>query len=154
MGLDMYLWGNASVHAQNFNRETRELETNPRYTEMVDSLELTEDEHLGDGWIRIQIPVMVWRKANAIHGWFVDHCQGGVDDCRDASVSQEDLQKLLDEIKECLETKDTKGLEPRRGFFFGNYEIDEYYWQDLEDTLETLEPLLKRYEYFTYSSSW
>ena len=23
-----------------------------------------------------------WRKANAVHGWFVNHVQRGVDDCK------------------------------------------------------------------------
>ena len=27
-----------------------------------------------------------WRKANAIHGWFVKNAQQGIDDCRTYSV--------------------------------------------------------------------
>jgi hypothetical protein len=40
-----------------------------------------------------------WRKANAIHKWFVDNVQGGADDCREYHVSQEQLQTLLDLCK-------------------------------------------------------
>lgn len=30
----------------------------------------------------IEEEIMVWRKANHIHAWFVDHVQDGRDDCR------------------------------------------------------------------------
>ncbi len=45
-----------------------------------------------------------WRKANAIHQWFVDNCQEGNDDCRDAYVSRDQLQELLNL---CLKVKAT-----------------------------------------------
>lgn len=50
----------------------------------------------------IEEQVGYWRKANAIHKWFVDNVQKGVDDCRYAWVSSEDLEKLL---KVCKEVK-------------------------------------------------
>ena len=40
--------------------------------------------------------VMYWRKANAIHNWFVQNVQGGEDNCREYYVAREDLEKLLD----------------------------------------------------------
>lgn len=43
-----------------------------------------------------------WRKANAIHQWFVDNCQDGIDDCRDAYVSHDQLQELLNTVNEAL----------------------------------------------------
>lgn len=39
-----------------------------------------------------------WRKANAIHKWFVDHVQEGNDDCGEYEVSNEQLQELLDTV--------------------------------------------------------
>ena len=38
-----------------------------------------------------------WRKANAIHKWFVDNVQNGEDDCGDYSVSKELLEELLND---------------------------------------------------------
>jgi hypothetical protein len=37
-----------------------------------------------------------WRKANAIHAWFVDNVQNEVDDCGYYEVSKECLERLLD----------------------------------------------------------
>ena len=36
-----------------------------------------------------------WRKANAIHKWFVDNVQDGVDNCAEYYVSDEQLRELL-----------------------------------------------------------
>lgn len=43
-----------------------------------------------------------WRKANAIHKWFVDNCQNGNDDCGHYYVSLSQLKELL---KLCKEVK-------------------------------------------------
>ena len=36
-----------------------------------------------------------WRKANAVHSWFVENCQDGIDECQLSEVSREDLEDLL-----------------------------------------------------------
>jgi len=36
-----------------------------------------------------------WRKANAIHHWFVENIQNGIDDCKPFPVSKEKLEELL-----------------------------------------------------------
>lgn len=38
--------------------------------------------------------IMYWRKANAIHHWFVENVQHGVDDCGEYPVSWEQLKML------------------------------------------------------------
>lgn len=47
------------------------------------------------GYNQIYESVGYWRKANAIHQWFVDNVQNGVDDCDYYEVSQEQLDNLL-----------------------------------------------------------
>lgn len=44
-----------------------------------------------------------WRKANAIHKWFVDNVQDGKDECQDSCVSTEKLQELLDVVNKVLD---------------------------------------------------
>lgn len=101
-----------------------------------------------------------WRKANQIHHWFVTNVQNGNDDCKDYYVSHEQLEELLDLVKQVLKAPNkAKELLPvQSGFFFGGTEYDQYYFQDLEYTKKLLEDILKNpanmHADFYYSSSW
>lgn len=44
-----------------------------------------------------------WRKANAIHKWFVDNVQKGKDNCKRYRVKKGDLEALLDVVNELLD---------------------------------------------------
>jgi len=104
-----------------------------------------------------------WRKANAIHKWFVDNCQDGEDDCRETYVSEEQLTALLNVCKQVKANHKLSEslLPPSAGFFFGGTEIDEGYFEDLDDTIKIIEDLLSEkgdkdyldFEVF-YRSSW
>lgn len=51
------------------------------------------------GHNRIYESVGYWRKANAIHKWFVDNVQDGKDDCDYYEVGKEQLEELLEICK-------------------------------------------------------
>ena len=99
-----------------------------------------------------------WRKANQIHQWFVDNVQGGVDDCRDAYVDRSKLEELLNICKIVSIDKDKAEqlLPTASGFFFGGTNYDEWYFQDIQSTIEILEEALSDDEadHFEYHSSW
>lgn len=46
--------------------------------------------------------LMYWRKANMIHNWFVQNCQGGVDDCERYVITVADLLKLKELCEKIL----------------------------------------------------
>lgn len=100
-----------------------------------------------------------WRKANHIHKWFVDHCQGGEDDCQPYPVSREKLEELR---SVCQRVKDfthlaTELLPRQPGFFFGDQDIDEWYWNDIDETIQILDNVLAYTgpdEEIYYCSSW
>lgn len=94
-----------------------------------------------------------WRKANQIHKWFVDNVQGGEDECKEHEVSYEQLQELKTLCLQVLDTKDTSKLPPQSGFFFGSMNVDEGYWEDLQDTIKIIDSLDSNGEYY-YQSSW
>ena len=50
-------------------------------------------------------PIITWRKANAIHKFFVDTCQDGNDNCQRHYVSRESLEELLETINTILAVK-------------------------------------------------
>lgn len=94
-----------------------------------------------------------WRKANAIHNFFVSICQDGNDDQREAYVTFEvlkDLMERCDAILKTVEKDDDNNvvgineelcedtLPTKSGFFFGDTSYDEWYVGDLEYTSKLL----------------
>lgn len=98
-----------------------------------------------------------WRKANAIHRWFVENVQDGQDNCEQAFVSTSQLAALLDLVNAVLKDHSLapKLLPTQEGFFFGSTEYDEYYFKDLEATRTIIENALKEKDAdIRYQSSW
>ena len=113
------------------------------------------------GYSRIMEQVGYWRKANAIHNWFVENVQDGEDDCRyHREVTKEDLKQLADICHEVLCNHDLAdcNLPTTAGFFFGNTDYDEWYFDDLKETIDIIEEVLKTTDFekemIYYVSSW
>ena len=151
MGLDMYLLRKISIvnydnHKYNINitLNGQPVNINPENISGI-----TED-------------IGYWRKANAVHKWFVDNVQDGKDDCGSYYVSKEKLQQLLDACEDVLEDHSkAKDLLPvSSGFFFGSYEYDDWYFDSLHQTVKICQEAIKlmegdiKYSSFYYQSSW
>ena len=183
MGLDMYLEGSFSTRAyiqptdQQYAdmREGKEV-TVEKSQALIDALTAIgfEDapiEHQYNHMTYV-FPIITWRKANAIHKFFVDEVQDGNDNCERHYVSIETLQELLDRITTILDIKTPVAREMKaeellptdnEGCFFGTEEYDDWYYKDLEDTKKTLEKVFeyeenaeagKCFDNFYYQSSW
>ena len=161
MGLDMYL--NARKYVSKYDYKGQDRTEVPEFSTLanmsgVDGL-TKYSEFAG---IEISYPVAYWRKANAIHGWFVNECAGGVDECQPIYVPREKLVELRDLCKSAIKQPAMAGdiLPPTQGFFFGGYEIDEWYMKDLENTAEILDHILSiipedNWDWsFIYQASW
>lgn len=100
-----------------------------------------------------------WRKANAIHKWFVDNVQDGKDDCNRYAVSDRHLESLLETVRNALKTRSYDLILPTvEGFFFGSTEYDGNYIQSLKDTEEIIvkymkSPLYGKHTVY-YQASW
>ena len=124
-------------------------------------------------WTTPEYEVLRWRKANQIHAWFNDRCEPaegtthgpGISDgegrnCVYIPVPGEALIALLHRCREVLEdkTKAPSLLPSQEGFFFGGTEYDEWYFKDLEDTVDGLEKVLSdpahRGQKFWYWAWW
>mgnify|MGYP006893627881 FL=1 len=83
--------------------------------------------------------------------------QDGVDNCGDYYVNKSDLETLLDVCKKVKADHSLAEelLPSASGFFFGNTDYDEWYYNDIDDTISILEGALEDVngEYY-YTSSW
>jgi len=150
IGLDMYLEARKYVSGYNFQSD----ESKQDYRAVCDAMGMESVENTPS--VTVSFNAMYWRKANAIHNWFVNNVQGGNDDCRDYYVSYEQLQELISLCQETVDNADPRLLPSVSGFFFGSTEYDEWYWEDLRSTIKGLTEALKKFYGcdFYYQSSW
>jgi hypothetical protein len=111
------------------------------------------------GGYRVCPVVMYWRKANAIHRWFVDNAQNGVDECQYTPLSGELLVGLVDICEQITADPSKKELlTPTAGFFFGNAEYDDWFFADVKATAASLRTAMEligpRSSGYIYHASW
>ena len=137
MGLDMYLTAERFVGSYS-DPTKRDI--------LIEALEGDHPPTRPNDNVTITLDVAYWRKANQIHNWFVERVQGGEDNCQTHFVSLENLRELLTTCEGLLIKKSVVDAEEElptaSGFFFGSTEYGEDYWQDLEDTVAQLRPVI------------
>ena len=154
MGLDMYLT------AKKYMSKYFDAADSAKIASVNELFGIAGEEDGDYGAQEVIFRVAYWRKANAIHQWFVDNVQDGVDECQEAYVPREKLEELLALCKEIIaEPKKGEELLPTQGgFFFGGTDYDEYYMQDIKQTADRMEKLLADPAFaksdFYYQSSW
>jgi hypothetical protein len=154
MGLDMYLEADIGLFDLDHDQSTAALReaVKQQFAGLYEP-----DNHFIGG--KVTIPLAYWRKANAIHRWFVENVQGGKDDCQRAYVGRDKLNELRAKCKGALENRDQadKLLPTQSGFFFGGTKHDEWYFKSLEYTVQALDRILEKLPEFAevyYDSSW
>lgn len=153
MGLDMYLTKKTYVknwdHTPKERRNTITIKQNNRIRTDIKPKRISV----------IIEDIGYWRKANAIHNWFVQTIQKGDDECQESYVGIKDLEELLDIVETVLLDHSLAGslLPCQSGFFFGSYEYDDYYFSDLKLTRGIIKKALKEKDTegeFYYQASW
>lgn len=92
--------------------------------------------------------VMYWRKFNALHNYIVENFADGVDKCQRIDLEIGDIMKIRDVLKEVNEdhSKAEELLPTASGFFFGNTDYNDWYFNDVEKTLKVLNELIEERE--------
>ena len=158
MGLDMYLFKTKKT-----NHSVKELNALDRYNLSPDDEDVKDflplyDSSFVKGNYSLFEEVAYWRKFNALHSWFVTNVQIGVDDCGSYEVSQDHIDDLLLTLENTLAYRDPTDMMPVSGFFFGSTIVDEYYWQNMEDTHDKIYNISTTFDWekerLFYMSSW
>jgi hypothetical protein len=166
MGLDQYLYATKYVSGSSWNGA----DDKKVYEKVAKAMGVTHLTELLSSAIpsaEVTVKIAQWRKANQIHNWFVQNVQHGEDDCRKYSVDKAQLKELLNVCTTVATARDNalseELLPTTSGFFFGNTDFDEYYYDDVEYTRLALEQILNDQELmsdkgwgweFSYQSSW
>lgn len=158
MGLDMYLMERHREYVFEPKKKKLVAKAFPNINIGTDHAGMT---------VSIDTEVMYWRKENAIHKWFVENVQNGVDDCESYPVTVDQLLALRNTCKKVMDDHSTAYdlLPPANGFFFGSTDLDEYYFEGVERTYNELSAILIDYAVdklkegiynrdFFYQSSW
>ena len=100
MGLDMYLRKYPKVFRDGKKINIAELDPDElaeNNKELYEFLKPYEKDAGSDyfKYTSYGVEVGYWRKANAIHNWFVEKVQNGVDECQVSLVVREQLKALL-----------------------------------------------------------
>lgn len=166
MGLDMYLYARTYVSGVDYGRDEKGEFTatpNQQFKDIVEASGMTLAEMSEDlPSVEMSFKIGYWRKANQIHQWFVNEVQDGVDECQPADVNRDKLVELRDVCRQVLadHSKASELLPTGEGFFFGSYEYDEWYFEQIEYTVQILDRILSnpKFEFgkfwFVYQSSW
>ena len=164
MGLDMYLYATVEEYVTNDYKSPMSTRLNCKYPNEFNYIHNIIDYpsvHRVTSY-----KVGYWRKANAIHKWFVDNIGKGIDDCKPLYVSLFDLKTLLAKCKEVLvePSRAPEILPTEDGFFFGPTSYGDFYFKDIDKTIAILEPLIatieqlqqdgKNYYEIQYEASW
>ena len=157
MGLDMYLYRKEYVSPFAWDQDEKDDKEANLHSVIASHFNI-DPEMSG---VYVDYCVAYWRKANAIHGWFVNTLAGGVDECQPIYVSLDKLIELRELANSVVLTPAMAGdiLPPQEGFFFGSSDIDEWYISDMKKTVEMLDKVISsvspdKYSSFYYQASW
>ena len=146
MGLDMYLEKEVYIGA------------NYEHRQVTGKVDITiKDKHLDIPFNQIAtitLDVAYWRKANQIMNWFTKHPDWD-EDRQEVSVYGKDLLDLASLCNTVLadHSKAEELLPSMEGFFFGSTDYDEYYFADLQDTVDMLKDTDPQ-EVYKFTVSW
>ena len=121
-------------------------------------LEKKESAYIVEG----EYEVAYWRKANQIREWFVKHIKefNYKDNGKFYTVSKELLEKLIDDCKYVLNHHNQAEivLPTSSGFFFGDTDYDEYYYDVLESIIKQCQEVIDETDWdnevVVYTESW
>lgn len=169
MGLDMYLSVKNYISRWDYSKGYDKRFEKPEFVAAKESLG-HRARYLSPDAVGIEqtFTVAYWRKANAIHNWFVQNVQNGEDNCAEYYVSLDNLRELRDMCQMVIKSDFNLGfikeyLPPTSGFLFGSTEVDDWYKDDIILTNDRLTDIIAMadedakeqvYVTFTYQSSW
>lgn len=122
----MYLYASKYVSGFNFQREGNDPRTK-EYDDLVKTFDVGNYVTDESPSAEVQFTVAYWRKANAIHSWFVRELQDGKDECQRAYAPREKLKELRDLCHQVIERSKLGPGQVHVGTKISNEGLQEIY---------------------------
>lgn len=89
-----------------------------------------------------------FRKVNFLIPFFENYFDVKLENLKDLEITKSSIKELKDRCERVLNARTlVKDLLPTQGgFFFGNINYDEYYYDDVVDVLDNCNALLQEFE--------
>lgn len=150
MGLDQYLY----VAEERLEEDYYEHLGEPVYDENG-GLAYYDDKYV------IQ-EIAYFRKVNWLHGYLDKLCESKtghyLGNCEYFVFSKNDLNEFLDVCREVIECESIhiaeELLPPTRGCFFGCYEVNDEYFEEVKDFIEMMEQYSEDDAQYVYWAWW
>lgn len=103
-----------------------------------------------------------WRKANQIRNWLVEHIEefDYIDNCKEFVVPEDTIRQLVRDIEQVLDNHELASeiMPTLSGFFFGDYDYDEWYFEQLQQTYDDLKLIIENFDFekcdIVYDECW
>lgn len=84
--------------------------------------------------------IAYFRKINFLVDYFENYVEYEIENLRYVDIDEESVIELINRCQQVLEDHSlAKDLLPtKEGFYFGSTEYDEYYFEDVEEVLNTM----------------
>lgn len=123
MGLDMYLAASKYIGDWEHNNE----KTRKAYQGVMAAIGFAGFRCDDCPSLDLKFNVAYWRKANAIHKWFVTHVQEGKDECQESYVTREQLAALVAACEQVLNTVETvEGMVATGTTYYGDGRVENH----------------------------
>lgn len=87
-----------------------------------------------------------FRKVNCFLDW-VDNNVGTVENCEPLPIPKDKLVLLKETLDKVNKENCEDILPTTEGFFFGNTDYNEYYWQDVDELKEWVDKTLNEFDF-------
>ena len=152
MGLDQYLEARQYISKRDWSGD--EPVDNKEYPIVEAMTQPGVVDPTAGGGITLQYTAIQWRKANAIHRWMEANVTiGELENCRDYPIHGDQLKQLRDDCRAVFDAQregsdvatvaEERNLLPQPGFFFGSYDMDDWYFEHLDFTVLSINRLEK-----------
>lgn len=163
MGLDMYFYARKTDYEDFSRLDESDKADETSYPEDLKAFsDYIYNRNYKSTETKTDYQIGYFRKFNALHNYIVETFADGVDECQDILLYKEDVEKIkkvLDEVLEIRTKENAEKLLPTlAGFFFGDTDYEEGYFEDVEDADDLMQRLLDDFDFdeyqLVYNASW